>query len=248
MELWNRIFRRPEGEPGTEGGAGGDPLPPPPRTIPVDALPEELRDLSERELTFFLSRTLSGVREQNAQNRALAAEVAELRSRVEGTAPRREEEDPHKGKSLAELILEDPEAAIEQVARKKGWIKGMEDVDDKASDALFSSVASKIDDFEEYEDTVREMLRRSNSPINRATIIGAYTMAVGQKAIEGRAKAGRKSQNPEPPAPPKPPAATRPEESDLEREIREAHGKSPDEWAKHKEGEFAIKLPKSKRA
>lgn len=243
MFWWNKQYRLQDDEPGDDGKAGGAETPPS-RTIPADILPEEMRDMSEQEIRFFLSRTLSGVRSTNDENKELRQRLAALEGRVNSPPPP-PEPDPNEGKSITELMQEDPEAAIVQVAKKRGWLDGMATISSKADQALFSTVAGKLgSDFVEYEDEVRQVLRDANAPVTEDTIEKAYDMVIGKKTREARALAARKAQNPEnaKPTPPEP-GTKLPDETELERTIREAHGKSREDWEKNKSDDFGIKLP-----
>lgn len=244
-DLWGFRRRQEEAGEGGDPGAGGVGDPPAPKTISLDVLPDELKDLSEAELKFTLSHMSSGLTRKNSENQELRDRLARLEGKVdkpEVTAP-----DPHAGKTLAELIIEDPEAAIEKVALKRGWIHNMTEVSGKADDALFEVIAAKIPDFEQHEDQVRQILKNSGAPVNRETIMGAYTMAVGTHTLQEKAKSRRKAENSEKPAPAKlDMPKDSPAETALEKEIREAHGMTPEKWAKHKEGSFEIKLPVSR--
>jgi hypothetical protein len=244
---WRYAVQAPEGDPGEggAGGEGGDP-PPPPRTIALDVLPEELRDMSENEIKFFLSKTLSGVKDTNERNRELSARLEALEQTVRTPAREPAAPDPHEGKTLNELILEDPEAAIERVAIAKGWIRGMQEVGTQAGEALFDTLARKIDGFEDHEDDVRKLLRETNAPINKDTVARAFEMVVGRKAIEEKSRSRRAAaQDPAPKPTGGAPKKELPPENDLERQIREAAGKSREQWEALKNEEFEIKVPLS---
>lgn len=241
MKRWGQYGVREKAEDPGGGGAA-----PTPRSIPVDVLPTEMQDMSEQEIKFFLSRAVDGVSAANARSQELARKLEELERKV--AAPPPEAPDPNDDKPLSDLILEDPEAAVERIARKKGWITSMNAVAGKADESLFSVVAGRIDGFEEYEDAVRNILKETGAPVSETTIKKAFAMAVGERALEEKSRARRAAANSEPakPAAPSPEKAL-PSESDLEREIREAHGYTPEKWNQFKNDEFQIKLPTGRR-
>jgi len=243
-----RLYPLLEGEP--TGGAGKAPAAPPaappepPKTLPLDILPPEMQGMSEQEIKFFLSRTLSGVKSTNEENKELKRRMDEMERQIRNP-PTPAAPDPHADKSINELILEDAEAAIEKVARKKGWISAVEASGEKADEALFDTVANKMGpSFAEVEDEVKEVLTSSNAPVNRKSIETAYELVLGRKVREQRALDSRKAQNPENAKPAAPaPASALPEETALEKEIREAHGYSREAWEKYKNDEVEIKIP-----
>jgi hypothetical protein len=218
-------------------------------SIPLDVLPEELRGMSENEIKFFLSRTLSGVKATNETNAELKAQIAELKGRMDErpTPVVPKEKDPDDEKPLSELILENPEKAIERVAIQRGWISSLEITGRKADEALFSAVASKIDDFSEFEDDVRNIIKESNAPVNQETIARAYEMAVGKRSLAEKRTARLKDLNAEVVKPDVKPDVTLPEEGDLERTMREAHGMTREKWEKYKGDSFDVKLPTGRR-
>jgi hypothetical protein len=198
--------------------------------------------MSQQEIKFFLNKTLSGMKETNQENRELRDRLVQLESKV--NAPPPEEPDPDDEKPLNELIIENPEKAIERVARERGWIRTMESIGTKTDEALFDTVSARIEGFEEFEDDVRGILRETGAPVTKETISRAYEMAVCRRSLEDRSRKRRELQNAEktPPDPPKDEKKL-PEESELEREIREAHGKTREDWERYKNDDFTIKLP-----
>lgn len=229
-----------EAEPEPEGGEPSAE----PKMVPLDVIPKELRDMDPNEMKFFLSRTLSGMKEANEANRSLQEQISDLRARIEEKPEPEDEPDPDDDVPLSELIIENPEKAVERIAKQKGWITTLQDTVEKSNDALFDTVARSIDGFEEYEDDVRDALRKSGAPVTRATIVNAYYMMRGKRSVEEESRARREQGNPEKVKPAKEPASKKiPEESDLEREMREAHGMSREDWLKYRSDEFEIKVP-----
>jgi hypothetical protein len=83
------------------------------------------------------------------------------------------------------------------------------------------------------------LLKEGNLPANRQNIMGAYTMAVGNAVLEGRARDARADAGGIPPSKTDPPAPTDGDAtmSELETEVARAHGiTDPKEWIKYRDG------------
>ncbi len=265
MNWWERFYvlMDENNEPG-EGGSGGGGKPPadPPkpkgneggdpggepgeRAIPVDVLPEELRDKPEAEQRFILSHMVKALGQRNAQVDDLKEQIAELRGAVSNRPEPPKEPDPNEGKPLEELILEDADAALESWMKRKGLDRAFDNLEGRIGETEFTIIASQIDDFEEYEDDVRALLKKSGAPATRQNILGAYKMALGDRALMERQRTGRKNSGSVPPSPPEPPKGGEEEEpqiSSLEQEIARAHGMTPEEWVESRDKDMELKLP-----
>lgn len=246
MDRWMRWKYRLLDNEGDDGGGGDPPKPPPPpRAVPVEILPEELRDRPDAEIQFLLGHMVSALGERNNEVDTLKEQIAELRGEVRGAPKPPAAPDPDADKPLEELILEDTEKAIDRYLEKKGYIKAVAGLGSEVGETMLSLISQEIDDFAEHEDTIREILKRGKLPASRENIIGAYTMAVGEKHFTEKKKGGRKSGSIPPTAPPAPtPPAEEPKLSTLEQEVMRAHGiTDPKVWATYRDNPPALKLP-----
>jgi hypothetical protein len=225
----------PEGDPPADPPKEGDP--PAPTTISLEALPEDLRDRPEAEIKFLLEHMVNTLGSRNNQVDELKDQIAELRGAV--LAPPPAEPDPNDAKPMEELILEDVDAALDRWAAKRGYVKGMGELSERVGEAEFSMVSGGLPDFAEHEPQIRKLLKEGNLPANRQNIMGAYTMAVGNAVLEGRARDARADAGGIPPSntPPPPPSGDEPTMSELETEVARAHGiTDPKEWMKYRDG------------
>ena len=239
----------PEGDPPP---AGDPPVPPkegdppaPPATISLEALPEDLRDRPEAEVKFLLDHMISSLGSRNNEVDTLKEQIAELRGAVSVTPPA--EPDPDDAKPMEELILEDVDKALDRWASKRGYVQGIGDLSERVGEAEFSMVAGQVDDFADHEAQIRQLLKDGRLPATRQNIMGAYTMALGTKELEGRALAARGRSGSIPPSTPTPPdpSGGDPEMSELEKEVARAQGMSAEDFTKYRDtvGLDELKLP-----
>lgn len=257
--MWWRHFYRlmekpPEGGGDPGGGGedppkdppgGGDPPKDPPKTVSLDVLPEELRNRPEAEQKFLLEAMVTSLGTRNTEVSTLREEIAELRGGIEANkAP--PEPDPHEGKTLSELMLEDSEAAMDRYMEQKGYVKAFSDLSGRVGNAEFEMVASKIDDFAEYEEDVKTLLKEGNLAATAENVRGAYTMAVGSRILADKAAKSRAGGGSIPPSSPPPDLkeeGEKPALSSLETEIAAAHHMTPEEWVKARDEPMELKLP-----
>lgn len=245
---WHYELRDEEDPGGTGGDPPKDPPPPakdldPPKvaSIPLTALPEELRDKSEAEIQFTLGRLISGVTSANETNRALKEELTELK-KVPEPAP---EPSPHEGKTMGELFEEgEHEAALDLYIEKKGYLGAVTDTMDKVSSMEYETVRRETPDFDEHRDAIDGILKgRPN--VDAQTVRAAYTMARGASVIAAEEKAERALHSPEhPKGDPPPKKDEHGEMNPFEKEVFEASGLERDRWEKMK-GDIEIKVPLS---
>lgn len=234
---------------GKEKPQGGDPPgdPPPPKTVSIDVLPEELRDRPEAEQKFLLEHMVQSLGTSNKKVRDLETQLAELRGEVAaGRKP--PEPDPDEGKPLSELMLEDPDKAIERWMKDRGYLDAFQNLSGRVGETEFALVRQELDDFDEYEEDIKTILEEGKLAPTRTNIRGAYTMAVGNKVLREKATARRSGTGTIPPDSPPPGEGGKDEpkwRSDLEREIAEAHGVTdPSEWYEHSgDKPMKLKLP-----
>lgn len=233
---------------GDKGGNEGDPPKDPPRAVSVDVLPEALRDRPESEQKFLLEHMVQSLGKRNKEVDQLKQQLSELKGRVDATPSKPPEPDPHEGKSITELMLEDSEAALDKYMESRGYVKAFDGLAGRVASTEYELVKANIDDFEEYEEDIQEILKEGNLAPTRENVHGAYTMAVGARALaekNARRRGGGGSIPPSPPEPPEPKEDEVKWKSDLEKEIAHAHGISdPEEWYKHGvDKPMELKLP-----
>lgn len=248
-ELWYVLQDKEE-----ESGGGGvtPPVIPPvvekppaegPTGISRDLLPTDMQNMSEQEIKFTLGRLVSAVTTGNEQLQTVRAELAAAKAIPAAPA----EPDPHEGKTLTEVMDEDPEAGIMQVLKNKGLLDRFDQSIDTMSGLVMDGVKSQIADFGEYEEDIKKILVESgvNNP-TKDQYVGAYTMAVGSKVISDKAIAARAALTPEIPASGdiEEDKVFEPFKTDLEKEIFGASGLSRERYEKLKDPtEFDVKVP-----
>ncbi len=234
----------PEGDP-----PAGDPPPegdPPatPATISLEALPADLRDRPEAEVKFLLEHMVSSLGTRNNEVDTLKEQIAELRGAVSVTPPA--DPDPDDDKPMEELILEDVDKALDRWATKRGYVQAVGNLEDRVGEAEFSMVAGQVDDFADHEAQIRQLLKDGRLPATRQNIMGAYTMAVGAKVLEAKARDTRGTTGSIPPStPPAEPTGDEPVMSELETEVARAQGMSAEDFTKYRDsvGLDELKLP-----
>lgn len=221
-----------------------------PATIPADALPEVLRGRQPAEIKMILEHTVSAVRQAADENRRLREELETARRGGSGPTPSGDKGDAKPKKPLEELILEDPEAAIAMVVEKR-FGKSFTELESGVGEAVFDSLRSREPSFADYEDEVREALRRGGLPAKREHIMGAFLMAAGQRALqqnrqkkgsEGKATASAGQSRSKEDKPDKGPKLT-----DLDREVAREMRMSEDKYLEAKKkaetGELGLRVP-----
>lgn len=252
--------------PGEDDGGGGDPPKDPPKdppatppkggeppkkpeasgAIPLDVLPEELRDRPHAEQKFILEHMVQSLATRNREVSDLKEQIAELRGAVSAQPKTPAEPDPHEGKTITELMLEDSEAALDKYMEARGYVNAFNTLSGRVDSAELSMVRAEIDDFDEYEDDVKQLLKEGKLAPTRENVRGAYTMAVGNRVLEKKARERRAAGGTVPPSSPPPPDPEKdaPQLSQLETEIAAAHGMSAEEWIESKkDAPLALKLP-----
>lgn len=148
-----------------------------------------------------------GLAQANQRNKELEAQLRTPRSGGPSTTvsrPKPEEggEPAKPAKKLDEWLLEDPESALDDFLSKRfgGAVQKLSEVEERIGRAELSSIRSELDDFSEVEEEVMNIIEQSGVPKTRENILGAYTMALGQRTIEERKRARRAAENPETPA------------------------------------------------
>jgi len=223
-----------EGDPSQGGGA------PVRSAVPEDALPEFLRGRSPDEVRQAISQAFDGAKEANTELRNLKGELDQIKQHL--NQPKAEEPDPKDDKPLDELLYENPEEAIDRVVRKR-YGHRFAGLEDQVGTTVLATLRNELPDFAEVEDDVDDLLKRSGAPRTRANIVGAYKMALGERAMAERAQASRKAAAPERPKPPKDEGKKKPKISSLESEIAERLGLTKEEYIDSRDNPMDIKVP-----
>jgi hypothetical protein len=175
----------PQGGAGAAGGGQSQGF----AGLGLDDLPEPLRRFKNKEELKTALHTVvtsyGSLREENERLRA------EQRSAPAAAAPP-PEPDPDDEKDLSELIMENPEKGIEKFLQKRGLLQKFNELESNVGETTISIVGREFDDWGEYEDDVRQILKQSGAPATKENIVGAYSLAVGQRTIQEK-KRGRQA-------------------------------------------------------
>lgn len=211
FDRWNRVLLEEEGEGGGSGGAGGDggdPPKDPPQSIPLDALPEDLRGLKPEQLRRTLDAMASALSTRNADVRTLRERLDQLEKGKKEPEPPKKPSLPE-GKTLKDLMMDDPDAAAAHI--RETTIAEIEErfgdrfsrVEAGVSQSTLRGLKSEYDDWDEHQDAVMSVIKENG--IERPTsgdLESAYLMVVGHKALEAkRAASTKKAQLVEKPTP-----------------------------------------------
>lgn len=229
------------GDPPKEPEGGDPPEPPKVASIPLTALPEELRDKSEAEIQFTLGRLISGVTSANERNRDLQQRLDAANAVPE--LPK--EPDPNADKTIGELFEEgEHEAAFDRYLAKKGYVDVVSGTVARVNSMEYDAVRRDIPDFDEFRSDVDDILEGRDN-VDSQTIRAAYTMAVGAKVIADKEKAARALNSPEA-IDGDPPAALEFGDMDsFEKEVFEASGMERKKWESMKGLDQEIAVPTS---
>lgn len=218
-----------EGEE-AEGGGGN---------VYDDILPENLRGRSPDEVREAIAKAMQRDDVSKDDIKSLRRELEELKETARQPQHPPEPEEPEK--PIEEQLYEDPEGAVDRIIRKR-YGAHLADLDNRVGETVMATVSQQLEDFDDYEEDVRDLLKRSRAPLTRENIVGAYKMVLGERAMEERKQERRKSQNPVKPKP-KEPEPKGPELSDLEKEVALKMGLSAEEYAANRDTDFDIKVP-----
>jgi hypothetical protein len=194
---------------GTDGGSHSPPAERPqvergggqpasaPAGLSLDVIPESLRGLPAEQIRLALNQMVTGLPRLDAEIKRLREETERAKAAAAQPVPRAEEPDPDADIPLEELILKDPAKALDRWAERKfgSQLNRLDNIDKRVASTELATVAREIDDFEEYREDIETLLSQSGSPATREHILGAYTMAVGKKTLEAKARQGRTELN-----------------------------------------------------
>lgn len=201
-----------------------------PTSIPIDALPEDLRSKSVDELKTLFS-SLSVVGTIKTENDSLKTRLAALEARME--KPEKPAEPVKTGEEppLEDVVFKDTKAAVKRAIKELGYEEALTNVDRKATNAEGRAarmmVKQSFPDFDDYAADVDTILENTGAAPTEANIRGAYVMAVGNRALMERGRGERKraaAHGAEPPTPPERRTKKVKELTDTEDEFRRGWG------------------------
>ncbi len=153
------------------------------RTFPESYLPEELRGMDPAQVQLVLQQMPRVIRNQRDELERLGNLGMEATPSTAAT----EAEEPI---DLREMLEEDPEAALSYWVEKK-YGPSLQDLTSRVGESEIDRFRSQVDEFADYEDDVRTILRESGQPATRVNIHGALAMAVGNRQLEANAQKRR---------------------------------------------------------
>jgi hypothetical protein len=233
---------------GQPGGGGGTPDPSP-QGIPVDVLPESLRGLPADRIKFTLDTLVKSVTATNERNKRLEEENRTLKTTPQPRKDTPPSDDGKPRKALADRLLEEPEAALDEYfSRRAGaYSDKIDELNRRLGDTEVDIVRRTVPDFDDVQDDVFDILDKSGTPRTKEALMGAYTMILGQQALEQRMLDQRKalggSERPAPDSQPDP--TPKYSKTSLTEEIRVGLGLSEEEYYdKHANANsFNVKVP-----
>lgn len=237
---------KPDAKPsgsGSEGTPGSDPKgqggAEEKRAIPVDSLPEDMRDKSPAEINRMWQTAAAVLAAKNDEVEQLNTR---LRALEEAKTKEPPEPDPTEGVDLKEMIYDDPEKAVE-IAFQRVYGKEFQRVESAVSDTVLMKVAKEIGpDFDKHEDKIRAILAGSKGPVTPDTVHGAYLMAKGLSTVEYEREARKKAAESEPPTP-EVKDSDLPQLTDLDKQIARGMGMSEEEYIKYSGEYIEVEVP-----
>lgn len=208
---------------------------PPSATIPVDALPEELRSLPPDQLRRTLDNLGMALQYSNKERDDLRQRIHDIESRESRTpaAPKEPE------KSIKDMLYEDPERAVDILLERKlaARLSSMDHLSNEVGTTQRMLMRNEYEDFAELEPDIDRIIRATGVTPTRENLRGAYLMALGNQADTNRRRKKNATLNPEKP---KPDANNKKkaELTSLEREIARGMRISEDDYAKWREQEY----------
>lgn len=207
------------------------------RLLPEEVLPPELRGRSEAEIRYVLSKLIDVAATSTSRLSELQKELDALRK---ASTKREEEED----EPIEELVAKNPTKAIEKILEKRGYLSKLSSLEERTRETVIASVGSKLPDFHEYEEEVREILNSTGVEVTPDAVRAAYTMVVGKRAIEEREKSKKKQLSGDKDRKTSDSVRTQyPPLEGLEKEMFEASGLSRERWEQLKNSDFYLEPP-----
>lgn len=205
-----------------------------------EILPDEFKGRDPAEVRLLLSQMPKIVKAQKEELDSLRLKMAGASEPTNIPMPQRTAEEVQQ--EFEELFDKNPREAIKKfVEQEYGGRFGS--VEQRIGETEFRLVSQSVPDFREYEEDVRSLLRQSGAPATQQNIMGAYTMAVGNRELQRRMIRQRMSAN-APKADPTPkPEEQKPELSPLQEEVARSMGLSAEEYVKYaKDDSFSLKI------
>ena len=212
-------------------------------SVPLDVIPEELRDRSAGEIKYLLNRMADSTATSAGQIRQLQTQLNDVQTQVNEVPA---EPDPDEDVTDEELMQSNPEKAILRIMDRNGMLSRFDAVEERVGDSVTALVAQDYDDFSEHEETINTVLANGNIARSRQNIEAAYAMSVGMKEIDRR-KHVTKTRNSMVQSTPSPDIETNelPGLAGLEADIFASSGMSRDEWEVYKgdDSDMSVKVP-----
>lgn len=207
----------------------------------AEILPDEFKGRDPAEVRLLLSQMPRIVKAQKEELETLRLKMAGASAPTNVPAPPQKSPEEVQ-KEFEDLFTENPREAIKKfVEQEYGGRFGS--VEQRIGDTEFRLVSQSVPDFGEYEEDVRQLLQSSGAPATQQNIMGAYTMAVGNRELQKRMQRQRMATN-APKAEPTPtPEKEVPELSPLQQEVASSMGLSAEEYVKYSQDDsFALKI------
>lgn len=219
--------------------------------LPSDVLPEQLRGLPANQIKYLLTNMVTATQNTAKENRQLKERLEALEKGGKPAPKGRESkavelDDTPGEKPLEELILEDPESAIAAVIQKR-FGKDISQLQQGFGESVMHTLRAEIPDFREHEESIREILEESDTPVTKDNVMGAYLMALGQQQFVSRRQESLKADSMDKANADTSDTAKKRELSVLQREVAKGLGMTEDEYIaeqdKWESGTFDIKVP-----
>lgn len=245
---------------GQDGGGGSGSGSGDVKTVPINILPEPLRNRPQKEVQYLLENMVRATQNTAKENQELKKQLKELkgdgRGKPTSTHQAGGSEDAGgegtEDLPLEELILKDPAAAVRKVIQEN-YGDDLSELSEGVGESMYHTFRNEIPDFREYEDDIRKILNESGARPNKENIQGAYLLAVGRKTVEERQRANREQDSVETGggAPPDEGDQRNKTLTPLEKEVAQGlYPNDPDAEKRYlearekwREGKFEVKVP-----
>ena len=211
--------------------------------IPLDVIPEELRDRSAGEIKYLLNRMADSTASSAGQIKELQTQLQAVQTQVNEVPA---EPDPDDEVTDEELMQNNPEKAILRIMGRNGMLDRFDAVEQRAGESITALVSQDYEDFGEHEETINTVLASANVARSRENIEAAYAMSVGMKEIDRRRHATKtRSSMVHTNASPDIEVNELPDLSGLEADIFSSSGMSRDDWETYKDddSDMSVKVP-----
>lgn len=199
----------------------------------ADILPEEFRGRDPAEVRLMLNQMPRIVKAQKEELESLRLQVGGAGRPDVTHGPVEVQKTPEElQQEFEELFEANPREAIRKFVEVE-YGPRFGQVESRVGEAEFRLVKQSVPDFGEYEEEIRLLLQQSGVPATQQNIMGAYTMAVGNREIQKRQQRLRMAEE-SPKASPSPSELEEKVElTDLEQEVASSMGLSNEEFARY---------------